>query len=104
MNCVCSERLLWKRMRQSPSFLRLVAVTVVVIVVASQQNLLYALLLPRLSYSLVFGVVSCQHCVKSYLVVMVSYNSWKRYIYIISFQKKYHGIGISMNDHIEKLI
>ena len=93
-------------MRQSPSFLRLVAVTVVVIVVASQQNLLYALLLPRLSYSLVFGVVSCQHCVKSYLVVMVSYNSWKRYIYIISFQKKYHGIGsnVSMNDHIEKLI
>ena len=74
-------------MRQSPSFLRLVAVTVVVIVVASQQNLLYALVLLRLSYSLVFGVVSCQHCVKSYLVVMVSYNSRKRYIYIIVFQK-----------------
>ena len=88
MNCVCSERLLWKRMRQSPSFLRLLAVTVVVIVVASQQNLLYALVLPRLSYSLVFGVMSCQHCVKSYLVVMICYNSWKRYIYINIFRKK----------------
>ena len=88
MNWVYSERLLWKRMRQSPSFVRLVAVTVVVIVVASQQNLLYALVLPRLSYSLVFGVMSCQHCVKSYLVVMICYNSWKRYIYINIFRKK----------------